>query len=193
MKSSRDTSREDFIKSLTNSTEQSLSWETNRSSASQDIPSILWNPKVHYCTCRLPRARSIQFMTGTQFSKIYFIIVLPSTPGSIKWSPFLRFPHQNLLHVLHVLPISIFLTWSPEWYLMRSTEHKAPCYVFFSTPLLPHPCWAQISSSAPYSRKPSAYIPPSILIIQQIKKKYNFINPNNFWNSSEMQAGFILL
>jgi hypothetical protein len=28
--------------------------------------------------------------------------------------------------------------------------------------LLPHPSWAQISSSAPYSRKPSAYIPPSM-------------------------------
>jgi hypothetical protein len=25
-------------------------------------------------------------------------------------------------HVLHVLPISVFLIWSPEWYLVRSTE-----------------------------------------------------------------------
>jgi hypothetical protein len=36
------------------------------------------------------------------------------------------------------------------------------CYAVFSTPLLPHPSWPQISSSAPYSRKPSAYIPPSL-------------------------------
>jgi hypothetical protein len=36
----------------------------------------------------------------------------------------------------------------------RSTDHKAPCYVVFSIPLSPH-------SSAPYSRKLSAYIPPA--------------------------------
>jgi hypothetical protein len=47
----------------------------------------------------------------------------------------------------HALPISVFMTWSPEWCLVRSTEHKALCYAVFSTPLLPHPSWAQISSS----------------------------------------------
>jgi hypothetical protein len=54
---------------------------------------------------------------------------------------------------------SVFLTWSPKWYLVRSTEHKAACYIVFPTPLLPS--WVQISS-APYSRKPSAYIPPTV-------------------------------
>jgi hypothetical protein len=29
--------------------EQSPSWEANRSPASQEIPPILWNPKVRYC------------------------------------------------------------------------------------------------------------------------------------------------
>ena len=33
---------------LTYSMEQSPNWEANRLSASQEIPRILWKPKVHY-------------------------------------------------------------------------------------------------------------------------------------------------
>jgi hypothetical protein len=36
------------INQPTNSMEQSLSWEANRSSASQEIHRILWNPKFCY-------------------------------------------------------------------------------------------------------------------------------------------------
>jgi hypothetical protein len=32
---------------LTNSIEQSTSWERNSRSASQEIPRLLWDPKVH--------------------------------------------------------------------------------------------------------------------------------------------------
>jgi hypothetical protein len=33
---------------LTHSMQQSPSWEANWFAASQEIPRILWNPKVHY-------------------------------------------------------------------------------------------------------------------------------------------------
>jgi hypothetical protein len=46
-------------------------------------------------------------------------------------------------YVPHVLPISVFLTWSPEWYWVSGIEHKAHCYIVFSTPVLPHPFWEQ--------------------------------------------------
>ena len=34
--------------------EQSPSWQANRSSASQEIPRILWNPEIHYCGYNSP-------------------------------------------------------------------------------------------------------------------------------------------
>ena len=39
---------------LTYSMQQSPSWKANRFSAGQEIPSILWNPKVHYRSHKCP-------------------------------------------------------------------------------------------------------------------------------------------
>jgi hypothetical protein len=53
----------------------------------------------------------------SDFFKIHFNIIFPSTPGSSKQSLSLRFPHQNLssaTYVLHTPPISFFWIWSPE-------------------------------------------------------------------------------
>jgi hypothetical protein len=48
---------------LTYFMEQSPSWEANRFSASQEIPRILWNPKVHYrihkCPPPIPNLSSV--------------------------------------------------------------------------------------------------------------------------------------
>ena len=76
------------------------------------------------------------------FLKIHLNIILPSTPRFPKWSLSLRFPHQNPVYssppyVLHAPPISFFSILSPEQYLVCSTDHPAPYYVVFSTPLVP--------------------------------------------------------
>jgi len=86
---------------LTYSMEQSPSWEANRFTASQEIPHILWNPKVHYriqkCPLPVPILSQVDPVhTPTSHClKIHLNIILPSTPGSYKWSLSLRFPHQN--------------------------------------------------------------------------------------------------
>jgi hypothetical protein len=51
-------------------------------------------------------------------------------PGFSKWSLSLRFSHQSPVctsphpYVPHVLPISVFLTWSPEWYLVSVKQYS---------------------------------------------------------------------
>ena len=69
---------------LTYSMEQSPSGEANRFSASQEIPSILWNPKIHYhihkCLPPAPILSQIDpiHASTSQFLKIHICLGLPS-------------------------------------------------------------------------------------------------------------------
>ena len=106
---------------------QSLSWEANRFAASQEIPRILWNPKVHYhihkCLPPVPTLSQLDpaHTPTSHFLKIHLNIILSSMPGSPKWSLSLRFPHQNpvyaspLPHMCYMpcpSPFFDFITWT---------------------------------------------------------------------------------
>ena len=159
---------------LTYSMELSPSWEANKSSTSQEIPHILWNPKVHHRIHNSPPPVSVLSQIDlvnalpTHFSNFHFNIILSSTPEFSKWSPSLRFPYQNpvctstLLHTCQMLCPSQSYWFDHLNDLVRNTEHKVTCYVVFSTPPLPRSFYVQISSSAPYSPKLSAYVPRSM-------------------------------
>ena len=90
---------------LTYSTVQSAFWEVNWFAASQEIPRISRNPKVHYRTHKRPPPVSILDQPNpvhipiSHLLEIRLNIVHPSTPRSPQWSSSLRFPHQDPIHL----------------------------------------------------------------------------------------------
>ena len=91
---------------LTYSMVQSPSWEANWFAASQEIPRILWNPKVHYRTQKRPPPVPILCQPNpvhiptSHLLEIHPNIIQPSTPRSPQWSLSLRFPHQDPIRPL---------------------------------------------------------------------------------------------
>ena len=92
---------------------QSPAWEANWFSASQEIPRISRNPKVHYRTHKRPPPVSILgqpspvHIPTSHLLEIHHNIIHQSTPRSPQWSPSLRFPpwspslrfpHQDPIH-----------------------------------------------------------------------------------------------
>jgi len=80
---------------------QSPSWEANWFAASQEIPRISRNPKVHYRTHKPPPPVSIlgqpnpAHIPTFHLLEIRLYIIHPSTHRSPQWSLSLRFPHQE--------------------------------------------------------------------------------------------------
>ena len=91
---------------LTYSMVQSPFWEANLFAASQEIPRISRNPKVHYRTHKRPPPFSILgqpnpvHIPTSHLLEIHPNIIHPSTPRSPQWSPSLRVPQQDPLHPL---------------------------------------------------------------------------------------------
>ena len=126
---------------------QSPSWEANWFAASQEIPRISRNPKVHYRTHKRPppvsilgQPNSVHIPTSLLL-EIHPNIIHPSTPRSPQWSLSLQFPNQDPIHPTsphpyapHAQPISFFSILSPAQYWVSSTNHLAPRYAISYIP-----------------------------------------------------------
>ena len=143
--------------------EQSPSWESNRYSASQEISHILWNLKVHHHThSSLPpvsiliQINAIHASHPTSWRSIlilysYLCLGFPNGlfPSGFRMktlyvpllSPIRAIcpAHFNLLDLItRIITGEQYRSWSSSF-----------CSFLHSS--IPHPSWAQISSSAPYS------------------------------------------
>ena len=85
---------------------QRPSWEANWFAASQEIPRISRNPKVHYRNHKRPPPVPILgqpnpvHIPTSHLQQMDPNIIHPSTPRSSEWSPSLRFPHQDRIQPL---------------------------------------------------------------------------------------------
>jgi hypothetical protein len=86
------------------------------------------------------------------------------------------------------------MIWSPEWYLVRNTDHKALCYVVFSIPLLSRPSYAKYPPQHPILQNPQpTFLPqckrPSFTPIQNNQQDYSsvYLNLYTFWYKTGRQ------
>ena len=134
-----------WIHLLTYSMVQSPSWEANWLAASQGIPRILWNPKVHYRTRKPPPPVPILgqpnpvHIPTSHLLEIHRNIIHPSKPRSPQWSLSLLFPLQDhihptlLTHTRHMpSPSHSFSILSLSQYWVRGTDHLTPRYAVSS-------------------------------------------------------------
>jgi len=86
---------------------QQCPWKANLFSASQEIPRILWKPKVHYrihkCPPPVPIVSQLDpvHTPTSYFLETHLNTILPSTPGSPKWFS-LRFTNKYSPHTCYM-------------------------------------------------------------------------------------------
>ena len=129
---------------LTHSTVQSPPWAANWFAASQEIPRISRNPKVHYRThMRPPPVSNLGQANPFHIPTSHLLEIRPNniflTSGLLPSG----FPTKTLYtpsphpYAPHAQPISFFSILSPAQYWVSSTNHLAPRYAISSIPPLP--------------------------------------------------------
>ena len=173
---------------ITYSMEHSPPLDAKLFSTSQEIPHILWKPKVHYGVhnCPLPVTLLIQInpvhAPTTNVLNIHPNI-LPSMPGSSKWLLSLRFPHWKPLctvpppisvtcpvHLI-LLDFIIRIIFGEECRSLNSSS------MIFSTPLYLVPLMSKYSPQHPILKQPQATFllqckQPSFTLIQNTRHNY---------------------
>jgi len=92
---------------------QNPSWAVNWFAASQEIPRISQNPKVHYRTHKRPPTVSILgqpnpvHIPTSHLLEIRTNIIHPSTLKYPQRSLYLRFPHQDPIHPRYTGSVSV--------------------------------------------------------------------------------------
>ena len=117
---------------------QGPSWEANWFAASQEIPRIARNPKVHYRTHMRPPPVPILDQPNPVHRPMFHLLEVhpnnlhPSTPRSHQWSLSLRCPHQDPIRP-PLLPHTRHMPCPSHWVRMRILN-----YTFFPRNLAPY-------------------------------------------------------
>ena len=181
---------------------QSPSWEANWSAASQEIPRISRNPKVHYRTHKRPPNFSILgkpnpvHIPTSHLLEIHPNIIHPSTPRSPQWSLSLWFPHQDPLHPLlltHTLHMPSPYHFTFTYSLLGMFALRLSLPLRFPLPLPFHNMFKlqSVYQSCPiaYTRCPRRNVPDFGRVFHMLK--YTDITQNTYiqsWTVTEIMA-----